>query len=77
MQLMNNDEANQKLSLERKNIVVEVDNCKQIQWTKIKLHQSFNLITTFLSTHSPAQWTAVGQYEIQNPLLPHPKLSAY
>lgn len=69
---MNNDEANQKLSLERKNIVAEVDNCKQIQWTKIKWHQSFNLITTFLSTHSPAQWTAVGQYEIQNPLLPHP-----
>lgn len=31
MQLMNNDEANQKLSLERKNIVVEVGNCKQIQ----------------------------------------------
>lgn len=30
-QLMNNDEANQKLSLERKNIIVEVDNCKQIQ----------------------------------------------
>lgn len=41
---------------------------------QIKLYQSFNLTTTFISTHSPAQWA--GQYKIQTPLLLHSKLSA-
>lgn len=42
---------------------------------QIKWQQSFNLIATFLSTHNPAQWAALGQYEIHNPLLLHQKLS--